>query len=144
MAHAHESTIAGGPGHDQPGGGHENDNVDVRAIFTFCLGLLVTALIVNGMIWLLFQYFASRESMRLSPEYPLAAGQETRVPPEPRLQTNPRGDLQELRAHEDAVLGTYGWVDKGTGVVRIPIDAAMKLTLQRGLPARSGPGDAQK
>ena len=144
MAHAHDSTIASGPGHDQPEGSHQDDNVDVRAIFTFCLGLLVTAILVNGMIWLLFQYFASRESMRLSREYPLAAGQETRVPPEPRLQTNPRADLQELRAHEDTVLGTYGWVDKSTGVVRIPIDAALKLTLQRGLPARSGPGDAQK
>jgi hypothetical protein len=30
-------------------------------------------------------------------------------------------------------------VDKNAGVVRIPIDAAMRLTLARGLPARIEP-----
>jgi len=66
------------------------------------------------------------------------------VPPEPRLQTTPREDLRELRAREEEILGSYGWVDKTTGVVRIPIDEAMKLTLQRGLPARSEKGATRK
>jgi hypothetical protein len=130
---------------------HEVSDVNVRAIFIFCAGLFVLAVGVNALIWLMFQYFSGRESVRLSPAYPLATGQAARLPPEPRLQTNPRGDLQELRLHEDAVLGTYGWVDKAAGwvdkaagVVRLPIDTAMRLTLQRGLPARSGPGEVQK
>jgi hypothetical protein len=59
------------------------------------------------------------------------------VPPEPRLQEHPREDLSELRAREDEILSSYGWVDRNAGVVRIPIDAAMKLTLERGLPARA-------
>ena len=59
------------------------------------------------------------------------------MPPEPRLQTNPREDLRELRAKEDELLGSYGWVDKNAGVVRIPIEDAMKLTVERGLPART-------
>jgi len=42
-----------------------------------------------------------------------------------------------MRAREDEILTTYGWVDRNAGIVRIPIDAAMKLTLERGLPARS-------
>ena len=58
------------------------------------------------------------------------------MPPEPRLQIHPREDLQDLRASEDAILNSYGWVDKNAGIVRIPIDEAMKLILQRGLPAR--------
>jgi hypothetical protein len=58
------------------------------------------------------------------------------VPPEPRLQTNPRQDLADLRAKEDETLNSYGWVDRNAGVVRIPIDEAITLTLQRGLPAR--------
>jgi hypothetical protein len=96
------------------------------------------------MIWLLFQYFSERESVRLAPEYPLAAGQEMRLPPEPRLQTDPRADLRELRAHESSVLSTYGWVDKAAGVVRIPVDEAIRITAQRGLPARAAPGEAPK
>jgi hypothetical protein len=70
------------------------------------------------------------------PEFPLAAGQESRLPPEPRLQTNPRQDLRDLRSAEDTVLTGYGWVDKNAGIARIPIGEAMKLTVERGLPAR--------
>ena len=71
-------------------------------------------------------------------EYPLAAGRTEQLPPEPRLQTNPREDLRLLRAHEDEVLNNYSWVDKSAGVVRIPIEEAIKLTAKRGLPARQG------
>ena len=39
------------------------------------------------------------------------------------------------------MLDSYGWVDKNAGVVRIPIDEAMKLTLERGLPARPSRSD---
>jgi len=144
MEKMQQPTDVYGLGHQPSKGSHGDADVSVLGIFSFCVGLLVSAILIQGMIWLLFQYFSERESVRLAPEYPLAAGQETRLPPEPRLQTDPRADLQELRAHESSMLSTYGWVDKSTGVVRIPIDAALKLTLQRGLPARSGPGDAQK
>jgi len=118
--------------------------VDIRAIFTFGAGLLVSAIVIQALIWLLFRAFDGREATRNLPSYPLAAGQDSRLPPEPRLQTDPRGDLGELRAHENTVLSTYGWVDKAAGVVRIPIDEAMKITVQRGLPARSGTGDGAK
>jgi hypothetical protein len=69
-------------------------------------------------------------------EFPLAAADQHREPPEPRLQTNPREDLQKFREQEDTVLTSYGWVDRNAGIVRIPIEEAMKLTVQRGLPTR--------
>ena len=72
-------------------------------------------------------------------EFPLAVTHEQRLPPEPRLQTNPREDLADLRRAEDRVLDSYGWVDKDAGIVRIPIDEAMRLTVERGLPARGKP-----
>jgi hypothetical protein len=56
--------------------------------------------------------------------------------PEPRLQIAPREDLRELRSREEAELHSYAWVDKTNGVVRIPIDRAMNLLLERGLPVR--------
>jgi hypothetical protein len=118
---------------------HDQDSdVDVRAVVASGVGLIVVAMAIYLMIWLLFRYFDARESARVVPEYPLAAGAATRQPPEPRLQTNPRADLQELRAHEDALLNSYGWIDKQDGVVRIPIEEAMKITAQRGLPVRQG------
>ncbi len=62
-----------------------------------------------------------------------------RRPPEPRLQEEPFGDLAALRAEEDAVLGSYGWVSREAGVVRIPIDEAMRIVAERGLPVRHAP-----
>jgi hypothetical protein len=44
--------------------------------------------------------------------------------------------LKQLRATENAALTTYGWVDRENGIVHIPIDRAMDLILQRGLPTR--------
>jgi hypothetical protein len=41
-----------------------------------------------------------------------------------------------LRREEDAILTTYGWVDRQAGVVRIPIDVAMKQVLEEGFPVR--------
>jgi|SRR5712692_2793692 len=122
--------------------GHETSDVNIRAILGFGIGLLVAGVLVHVMVLLLFKFFAASESRHVRPEFPLAAGQENRLPPEPRLQTNPRQDLRDLRAREDAILGSYGWVDRNAGVVRIPIERAMQVTVQRGLPVRAA-GDAK-
>jgi hypothetical protein len=66
---------------------------------------------------------------------PAAPGEE-RLPPEPRIQVDAAADFRTLHAEEDAILTTYGWVDRNAGVVRLPIDVAMKLVLQEGLPTR--------
>ena len=116
---------------------HEHSDVNIRAILGFGAALVVVAAVIHLVIYVLFGYFTSRENAKVPSEYPLAAAAGDRVPPEPRLQTNPRQDLADLRAREDELLGSYGWVDRNAGVVRIPIEAAMKLTLERGLPART-------
>jgi hypothetical protein len=62
---------------------------------------------------------------------------ELRLPPQPRLQTHPGHELARLRGRERRELNTYGWVDRDGGVVRIPIDRAMQLMVERGWPAAS-------
>jgi hypothetical protein len=114
---------------------HETSDINSGAVLAFGAGLVVVALCVHILILVLFKYFEAREARRQTVEYPLAA-QAPRLPPEPRLQTNPRQDLLGLRAEEEAALTTYGWADRNAGTVRIPIDKAMSLTVQRGLPAR--------
>ena len=118
---------------------HEESDVNFRAILGFGVALIVVAAVVNLLIYVLFGYFNSREGVQAPAEYPLAAAQGHREPPEPRLQTNPRQDLADLRAKEDDQLTSYGWVDKNAGIVRIPIESAMTLMLERGLPARAEP-----
>ena len=123
------------PHHDDVA--HEASDVDVRGVVKFGIGLLVLGAVVYIVVWLFLGHLntrANQASAQLA--YPLAVGQEDRVPPEPRLQTNPRADLRELRESEQKRLDSYGWVDRNAGIVHIPIDDAIKLTLQRGLPSR--------
>ena len=112
MAEIHQPRSA----HEAPGDKtnvevhHETSDVNIAGIFGFGVGLLITAVIVHLLIFVLFRYFQSREDARVPAEYPLAHSQEDRLPPEPRLQTDPRQDLIDLRAKEDEWLGSYGWV----------------------------------
>jgi len=61
---------------------------------------------------------------------------DTQAFPEPRLEESERTQLRSFIEDEDRKLATYNWVDKDKGVVQIPIDRAMDLIVQRGLPVR--------
>jgi hypothetical protein len=76
------------------------------------------------------------------PANPLAARYGRTEPPAPRLQVNPALDIHEHRKAEQAVLASYGWVDKGAGTVRIPIARAMALLAERGIQAPPAPAAA--
>jgi hypothetical protein len=115
----------------------EDSDVNVPAIFGFSAGLTALTVAACLAVWLLFVYLDRREAPAAPSGYPLAAGQQMRLPPEPRLQVTPRQDLRDFRAREEELLNSYRWVDKNAGIVRIPIAEAMKLTVQRGLPARA-------
>jgi hypothetical protein len=52
------------------------------------------------------------------------------------LQNYPFQDIKELRQNDKPLLGTYEWIDKSSGTVRIPVDRAMDLLAERGLPYR--------
>ena len=72
---------------------HETSDVNFRGILGFGIGLVMVAVIIHFLVWLMFVYFGSRESQLAAREFPLAAEQQNRLPPEPRLQTNPRHTL---------------------------------------------------
>jgi len=128
---------------DQPTVHHEETDVNIRAIFGFGGALLVVAIVVHVAVWGLFRYFDARETLEQGPSSPLATD-ETRRPPEPRLQVAPREEAAEFKVQEDAILTGYSWVNRETGTVRIPIAEAMRMTVQKGLPARPTAGDQQK
>jgi hypothetical protein len=115
---------------------HEESDVNIRAILAFGAGLVLVTAVICFLLWLLFGYFTNREARASTREFPLAAEQQNRMPPEPRLQTNPKEDLRVLRARDEALLKSYGWTDKDAGIARIPIEEAMKLVVARGLPKR--------
>jgi hypothetical protein len=56
------------------------------------------------------------------------------LPPEPRLEANPKVVLDQVRRREDQLLNGYAWVDRDAGIARIPIDRAMAVLAERGWP----------
>ena len=118
---------------EQPGAHYETRDASTRGLVMFGIGLFATLAVVAALTAWLFGYFAKSQSLG-PPASPFA---NVRVlPPQPRLQVNPRQDLLRLRENEKAELDSYGWVDQKNGIVHIPIDRAMDLIAQRGLPAR--------
>jgi hypothetical protein len=59
------------------------------------------------------------------------------------LEHSERRQFEGIVQEQDKVLASYDWVDEKNGVVRIPIDQAMELLAQRGLPVRPEGGVAQ-
>jgi hypothetical protein len=57
--------------------------------------------------------------------------------PTPRLQRDDGNqDVVDLHRREDLLLDHYSWVDQSKGKVRIPIERAIELIAQRGLPVQ--------
>lgn len=81
-----------------------------------------------------FQYLAIHPATSARTN-PMSIG-DSQIPPGPRIEEHPAIALRQLHAQEDHTLSTYGWTDKKAGVVRIPIDRAMELQLERGFPTR--------
>jgi hypothetical protein len=115
--------------------GFESTDVRASAILKFAVFLLLMTIAVLFLMFKMYQGFARYEA-GLQPPRPIMQTQADRQPPLPRLQEHPTKDIAELRRSEDAILGSYGWVDPQAKVVRIPIDEAMRLVAERGLPVR--------
>lgn len=52
----------------------------------------------------------------------------------PELQQNPEAELESQKRRMRQRLNSSGWVDQQAGIVHIPIDRAMDLLVERGLP----------
>jgi len=129
---------------------YETRDVRVRPLAVFIAGLSVAGIVVYLVVALMFRLFsgqAAREDAQLAPSSaarPAASPGAERLPPEPRIQANPAADMKSLRQQEDAVLTTYGWVDRQAGIARVPIDVAMSQVLEEGLPVRQPDGGMKK
>jgi hypothetical protein len=110
------------------------DDVNIRAVFRFGLWLGVGVVAVTLAMLALFRVLENRARASDTVLSPIVAANLARTPPEPRLEPLPLLPGQRLRAEEEAILTTYGWVDKKAGLARIPIDRAITILAERGLP----------
>jgi len=123
---------------------YEKRDANPRSLLRFGLGLFLTLVLSWAASKWIFDYFRRVQSLG-----PTATPfeQARALPPLPQLQVHPVEDLDRLRQQQEKALDTYGWVDRSRGIVHIPIEQAMDLVLERGLPARPAapapPGDGQ-
>ena len=140
-----------------PAVSHEESDVPIKPLVMFAFYLAVAVGVVSVLMYLLFNFFEDQAVSTDGPPSPLAAERQL-LPPEPRLQLAPskegqdKPDLREhpleelkaMRAEEETNLKQYGWVDEKAGQVRLKIDRAKELLIQKGgLEARPQTGQAQ-
>ncbi|MBI2816898.1 MAG: hypothetical protein HYX72_08150 [Acidobacteria bacterium] len=114
--------------------GYEKRDANARALLIFAAGLIAILALILILMVVMFRYFSVAQSLG-PPASPFAA--ERVLPPPPRLQADPREDLQRLREQENANLNSYGWVNPSAGIVKMPIDRAMDRLIQKGLPVQA-------
>ncbi|HSP17156.1 MAG TPA: hypothetical protein VLV78_20605 [Thermoanaerobaculia bacterium] len=134
---------------------HEKSDVSVRALFLFAVICAVSAVTIHLVLLFFFKSLVNFERRRNTGTMTsMARPADMSVPKsQPLLQPFPRKmptgeamqpyrntpvtDLGDMRGAEQRALTSYGWVDQQKGIVHMPIDVAMRVTLQRGLPVQA-------
>jgi hypothetical protein len=136
------------PANTTGNGGYERSDIGVAGVLYFLAGLAVFGglayLAAAGVYWYLDKRSAAEQvpvsplvtnaladTRHIADDYPKSAF------PNPRLESDERTQLDDDRLKEEQRLSTYDYIDQKTGTVRIPIDRAMDLIAQRGLPVRN-------
>ena len=111
---------------------YEHTDIDPSIASKFAIWLGVAMVVALGIVYGTFWYFEgnAKAASDAAQVFPMAAGQ-LREPPSPRLQNQPFKDIYSLREAEQQKLTTYAWVDETNGVVRIPIEDALRLMSER-------------
>jgi hypothetical protein len=130
----------------------EESDVPVKPLWWSLVIFVVFAAVTHVMLFFFYKALVKTEKKRMDPPqtavtrpadadvpknqpllqpFPVVPGTDTTATTVIPYQNTPVTDLQTMRANEERVLTNYGWVDKGQGVVRIPIEQAKALTAAR-------------
>lgn len=133
MGHSHQPSSGGSP--ESIRAGHELTDVTIGPLLQFGIMLAVVAAVT---MWAMLKLHVGMDEFldqRSPPAHPMQVGGTTA--PGPQLQANELADYRRYAAEQAARVGQYAWIDRQADVVRVPIDAAMEMVLQEGLPHRA-------
>ena len=126
-------------------GSYEHEDLSPTGVIYFMIGLAVVVVVIYFIVFGMYHFLDTYEKAHQPAMSPMVTPQadtrvvthdDTQAFPQPRLEENERTQLRQIIEDEDSKLATYNWVDKEKGVAQIPIDRAMDLLVQRGLPVR--------
>ena len=135
-------------GHSGKETGFEREDLSTRGVFAFMIGLAIVGVIIYFIIVGMYSFLDKYERSQMATASPLVTSKDagSRVVTQadmdkafkdngaPMLETDERGQFRDFLIHQENQLNSYGWVDEKAGVAHIPIERAMELTVQRGLP----------
>jgi hypothetical protein len=138
-------------GHSGHGVEFEREDLSARGVFGFMIGLAITGVAIYFIITAMYTFLDNYEKAQMTSSSPLMKAEDTamvgarRVTKDyvekkftdngaPLLEVDERGQLHKFVMDQEKQLNSYGWVDEKAGVAHIPIERAMELTVQRGLP----------
>jgi len=132
--------------------GFEHQDLSPRGVYGFLVALAVGVVVVAVLLWGLYHAMDAYERSHQPPLSPLVQQTQANTRevspdqintfPQPRLEKNERLEINQFRLREEQTLNSYGWVDQKAAIARIPIDRAMQLIAQRGLPTTPKAGTA--
>jgi len=125
---AHHVNVSG---HNAGSPGYETRDVNTRAVLVFLAVLFVVLVVALFVTWLVFRYYSVAEQPPV-PASPFADVRE--LPSGPELEVHARQNLLNAYAKQQQELENYAWEDRNAGIVRIPIERAMDLLIEKGLP----------
>jgi hypothetical protein len=139
-----------------PSPGYELSDVNVKGSAIFMAGLIACVIVFFFVCWFMGKLITAELAREDGPISHWRAGgpqdkkgnlvsntemeqdklsQLVTTFPQPRVQTDDGNqDVATLHAREDLYLDHYTWVDASHSAVRIPIERAMELIVERGLP----------
>lgn len=114
---------------------HENTDLDLRGVLLNTGVLIGLCAVTFWVISLVMGHYQSEEaaldkdrlSLRFSKDQP---------PPGPVLQPHPEQETHEVVAQAKARLESYGWNDAAKKSAHIPIERAISILAEKGLPER--------
>lgn len=118
--------------------------ISYKGLVYFAVGLAVTIILAAALMLMFSRHIRSQLMASDAPPPALPEARQPYTPPAPNLQTSFDTDIDALHAKEDMLLNHFAWADRNTGKIRIPIERAMQIEVQRGFPVRQGgvePGD---
>lgn len=127
----------GGPPAD-----YEKTDANLSAVVRVGAGIALVSLLVAALLIPVSRALVARQAKSDPAAPPIAGFEPGRQAPGPRLQGEPFTDWRTMKARQEALITSYGWVDEANGVTHIPIDQAMKMLTERGLPTRSAESPA--
>ena len=112
---------------------HSERGEDFR-VSTFAIFALIIAITIGGCIALSVLFLRVNKQLQTAEEI-VATPESAPRPTEPLLQSDPQADLNAQRIAKQKILHSYSWIDRPSGIARIPIDQAIDHAVAHGLPS---------